>query len=223
MIPPVPRTFRNVERCMQWLLIRRRPWNGSTRGLQWNHGRVGDSILQRCSILKEDESQNEWTGPAWKWWSNLYVLGNIIMGNVKYKPKHRASFTKVADQLEAIFKVIGASVASPNPTYPAAPKTVDKFCTWDPWTVISTITKIRALTSHEQWNGRNSTNEQFWELLLIRCRALQAQYQPYSLHTGDRHSHYVPQTIPLNGMNGIIVWGVRFVVLKQNCRINERS
>lgn len=48
-----------------------------------------------------------------------------MIGNVKYRPKQRASLTKIADQLEGILRVIGASVPSPKAAYPAAPKTVD--------------------------------------------------------------------------------------------------
>ena len=51
------------------------------------------------------------------------VLGNIMMGKVKYNPKHKASLTKTDDQLAAIFKVMGAAVLSPKARYPAQPKT----------------------------------------------------------------------------------------------------
>lgn len=46
-----------------------------------------------------------------------------MIGYVKYSPKHKAHFTNVADQLDVMFKVMGANVPSPNAQYPALPKT----------------------------------------------------------------------------------------------------
>jgi hypothetical protein len=51
-------------------------------------------------------------------------MGNIMMGYVKYRPKHNAHFTNVADQCDVMLSVIGAKVSSPNAQYPALPKTI---------------------------------------------------------------------------------------------------
>ena len=56
----------------------------------------------------------------------MFQMGNIMMGKVRYNPKHNAHLTKAADQVLAMFNVMGASVASPKAQYPALPNTTIK-------------------------------------------------------------------------------------------------